>query len=91
MALSEFVTPILSAGGSVALTFVLLRFGSDAVERVADAVARLLLVRSVTKPESATGSGNEKVRCETRVKMLRILKRRDDGDDNSPPSVPAAS
>lgn len=84
MALSEFVTPILSAGGSVALAFVLLRFGSDALERVADAVARLLLVRSVTKSDGQGDDG------ETRVKMLRILKRKDDGDDNPPPSLPVA-
>ena len=84
MALSEFVTPILSAGGSVALAFVLLYFGSDAVARVTDAVARLLLVRSATKSD---GQGND---GETRVKMMRILQRKDDGDDNLPQSPPSA-
>lgn len=76
MSLPEYITPVLEAGGPVALLFVALRFGPDAVVR--------LLAGSV-----AVLTGDEK-RGERCLKVLRILRSKDEEDDDPPPSLPAA-
>lgn len=65
------MTPILSAGAPATLLVIALRFGSDAVERLSDAVARLFIVRSATKP------GGQSDHRETCVEMLRTLSDKD--------------
>lgn len=72
MALPEYITPVLSAGGPIALVLVVLRFGPDAVVRlVAGTVAAL------------TGDEKRGERC---LNVLRILRNRD--DDDPPESSP---
>lgn len=70
MTLPEYITPVLEAGGPVALLFVALRFGPDAMVR--------LLAGSV-----AVLTGDEK-RGERCLKVLRILRGKDSGDDPPP-------
>jgi hypothetical protein len=60
----ELVTPILASGGPVAFIFVALRFGSDAILRL---LAGTVAVLS-RNPE----------RGERALKVLRILRNRDD-------------
>jgi hypothetical protein len=67
--LPEYITPVLEAGGPVALVFIVLRFGPDAVVR--------LLAGSVAV---LTGDDKRGERC---VKVLRALRGQD--DDPSPP------
>jgi len=74
MALPEFVTPVLAAGGPVALVFIVLRFGPDAVVRlVAGTVAAF------------TGDRERGERC---LKVLRILRNKD--EDDPPPALPGS-
>ena len=73
IAMPEYVGPVLAAGGPVALVLVALRFGSDAVVRVVAGVAAVLT--------------RDKDRGERCLKVLRILR----GKDDSPPSLPDGS
>jgi hypothetical protein len=70
LALPEFVTPVLEAGGPVALLFVILRFGPDAVVRLVAGIVAVL-----------TGDEKRGERC---LKVLRILRNKD--DDDPPPA-----
>ena len=71
MALPEYVTPILAAGGPVAFVIVVLRFGPDAVLRIlAGAVAVF------------TSDEKRGARC---LEVLRLLRRRKDGPPPSLP------
>jgi hypothetical protein len=70
IALPEYVTPVLAAGGPVALLFVALRFGPDAVVRFLAGTVAVL-----TKDEK---------RGERCLKVLRILRNRDDDDPPKP-------
>jgi hypothetical protein len=72
MALPEFVTPVLSIAGPVALVYVILRFGPDAVLRL---LAGMVAV--------VTGDDERGKRC---LEVLRVLHGRD--RDNQPPSLP---
>lgn len=75
LALPEYIMPVLEAGGPVALLFVALRCGPDAVVR--------LLAGSV-----AVLTGDEK-RSERCLKVLRILRGKAEEDDDPPSSTPA--
>ena len=69
MALPEYITPVIAAGGPVALMVIVLRFGPDAVVRLlAGAVAVL------------TGDEKRGERC---LAVLRILRNKDDDDPPS--------
>ena len=70
MALPEYITPVLSAGGPIALVLVLLRFGPDAVVRFLAGTVAVL-----TKDEK---------RGDRALSVLRILRNRDDDDPRSP-------
>jgi hypothetical protein len=74
MALPEFVAPVLAAGGPVALLIVALKFGPDAVVRLVAGLAAVL-----TK---------DKERGERCLKVLRILRGKDDPPPTLPPSSP---
>lgn len=64
MPLSEYITPVLAAGGPITLVLVALRFGPDAVVRLlAGTVA--VLTRDEKRGE----------RC---LKVLRVLRSMDD-------------
>jgi hypothetical protein len=73
MTLPEYIEPIMAAGGPVALVVIVLRFGPDAVVRLVAGVAAV-----VTK---------DKDRGDRCLKVLRILRGKDD-DDDPPPSLP---
>ena len=77
MTLPDLVEPVLAAGGTTALILVVLRFGPDAVVRLAAGLTAVL-----TK---------DKERGERCLKVLRILRGKDDDDDASPPSLPPGS
>jgi hypothetical protein len=70
LALPEYITPVLAAGSPIALAFILVRLGPDAVVR--------LLAGSV-----AVFTGDEK-RGERCLKVLRILRSQD--NDSPPES-----
>lgn len=72
MALPEYVAPVLSIASPVALMFVILRFGPDAVLRL---LAGIVAVMTDDKERGG--------RC---LEVLRALRGRD--RDNQPPSVP---
>lgn len=73
MSLPEYVTPVLAAGGPVALLLVALRFGPDALVRLLAGTVAVLT--------------RDKERGERCLKVLRILRNRD--DDDPPNSSPA--
>ena len=75
MALPEFVTPVLAASGTVAVLFVVFRYGLDAVARFLAGVAAIFI-------------GDEK-RSERCLELVRILRNRDKPDDPPPPSLPS--
>jgi hypothetical protein len=64
MALPEYVAPVLSAGGPVALVLVVLRFGPDAVLRLLAGVVAVL-----------TRDEQRGKRC---IEVLRLLRKKDD-------------
>jgi len=72
MSLPEFVTPVLSIAGPVALVYVILRFGPDAVLRLLAGIVAVV-----------TGDDERGKRC---LEVLRVLHGRD--HDNQPPSLP---
>lgn len=72
MSLPEFVTPVLSIAGPVALVYVILRFGPDAVLRLLAGIVAVV-----------TGDDERSKRC---LEVLRVLRGRD--RDNQPPSLP---
>jgi hypothetical protein len=72
MALPEYITPILAAGGPVALVVILLRFGPDAVVRLVAGVAAVL-----------TGDEKRGERC---LRVLQLLHGKDDEDEPPPPA-----
>jgi hypothetical protein len=75
LALPEYITPVLTAGGPIALALIVLRFGPDAVLRLlAGSVAVLT---------------RDKERGERSLTVLRILRNRDDDDPPEPSRVPA--
>jgi hypothetical protein len=64
MALPEYIAPVVAAGGPVALVFVVLRFGPDALLRVLAGTVAVL-----------TSDEERGKRC---LKVLCALRRRDD-------------
>lgn len=72
MALPEYITPVLSAGGPIALVLVVLRFGPDAMVRFLAGTVAVL-----TKDDK---------RGERCLKILRILRNRD--EDDPPDAAP---
>jgi hypothetical protein len=75
MALPEFVTPVLSIAGPVALVYVILRCFPHAARAVVVLLAGIVAV--VTRDEQRGK------RC---LEVLRVLRGRD--RDNQPPSLP---
>jgi hypothetical protein len=71
MTLPEYIEPIMAVGGPVALVVIVLRFGPDAVVRLVAGLAAVL-----TK---------DKDRGDRCLKVLRILRGK---DDDPPPSLP---
>jgi len=72
MPLSEYIKPVLAAGGPVALLFVALRLGPDAFLRLLAGTVAVLT--------------RDKERGERCLKVLRILRNRD--EDDPPESSP---
>ena len=73
MALPEYITAALAAGGPVALTLIALRFGPDAVVRLlAGAVASLT---------------HDDKRGERALKVLSIMRNRNDEDPPESPKL----
>jgi hypothetical protein len=72
MSLPEFVMPVLSIAGPVALVYVILRFGPDAVLRLLAGIVAVV-----------TGDDERGKRS---LEVLRVLQGRD--RDNQPPSLP---
>ena len=68
--LSEYVAPVLEAGGPAALVFIAVRFGPDAVVRLLAGTVAVL-----------TGDEKRGQRC---LAVLRILRNKDDSDPPSP-------
>lgn len=68
MSLPEYVTPVIAAGGPVALVFVTLRCGPDAFVRLLAGTVAVLT--------------HDKERGERCLKVLRILRNRDDDDSS---------
>jgi hypothetical protein len=69
MALPEYVAPVLSIAGPVALVYVILRFGPDAVLRLLAGIVAVV-----------SGNDERGKRC---LEVLRVLRGRD--RDNQPP------
>jgi hypothetical protein len=74
MALPEYVTPVLAASGTVAVLFVVFRYGLDAVVRLLAGVAAIF-------------TGDEK-RAERCIELVRVLRNRDK-QRYPPPSLPS--
>jgi hypothetical protein len=72
MSLPEFVTPVLSIAGPVALVYVILRFGPDAILRLLAGIVAVV-----------AGDDERGKRC---LEVLHVLCGRD--RDNQPPSLP---
>jgi hypothetical protein len=70
MPLPEYITPVLAAGGPVALLFIALRFGSDAFLRLLAGTVAVLT--------------HDKERGERALKVLRVLRSMDDPPESSP-------
>jgi hypothetical protein len=77
VSLSEYITPVLSAGGPIALVLVVLRFGPDAVVRFLAGTVAVL-----TKDEK---------RGERCLNILRILRNQDDPPVSPPEPIEAPS
>ena len=80
MPLSEYIKPVLAAGGPVALLFVALRIGPDAFLRLLAGTVAVLT--------------RDKERGERCLKVLRILRNRDDNDppeSSQPAEVPSCN
>jgi hypothetical protein len=71
LSLPEYVAPVLAAGGPAALVFILLRFGPDAFLRLLAGTVAVLT--------------HDKERGERCLKVLRILRNRDDDPPESSP------
>lgn len=78
MPLPEYLTPVLTAGGPIALVLILLRFGPDAVVRLVAGTAAVFI--------------KDEKRGERCLKVLRILRKMDDSPEVrlEPPPHPAS-
>lgn len=77
MPLPEYIAPVLGAGGPVALVFIVLRFGPDAVVRLTAGMVAVL-----------TGDEKRGERC---LKVMRILRNKDDDPPHPKDNHPQAS